>query len=120
MLWRTTQFYLAPHAIFTDRFTFTRRHNPFPDEQILLGPYQLRKQPVDANTYRIGHPLAQRILGKCCALDTPVAEVCFQLSGPAGSPLKRIAALEPLVGRSGWLQCARVYGRADHRDIEAA
>jgi ERCC4-related helicase len=108
MLWRTTQFYLAPHADFSDSFTFTLRRNPFPDEDILLGPYQLRKQPVDANTYRIGHPLAQRILGKCYALDTPVAELRFQLTGPAGSPVKRIAALEPLVGKSGWLQCSRV------------
>lgn len=108
MLWRMTQFYLGPYADFSTRFTFTLRRNPFPDEQILLGTYQLRKQPVDANTYRIGHPLAQCILGKCCALDTPIAEVCFHLTGPTGLPLKRIAALESLVGKSGWLQCARI------------
>jgi hypothetical protein len=48
--------------------------------------------------------LAQRILAKCCQLDTPVSEVQFDLSGSG----KKIFALAGLAGKSGWLQCTRL------------
>jgi hypothetical protein len=112
LLWRTTRFYLEPYAHFADTgFSFILRQNPFPAETIHSGPYQMRKRKDDeldtddpANRYRIGHPLAQRILAKCCQLETPVSEVKFDLSGSG----KKISALAGLIGKSGWLQCTRL------------
>lgn len=112
LLWRTTRFYLEPYAQFADTgYSFVLRQNPFPAETIHAGPYQMRKRKEDeldtdepANRYRIGHPLAQRILAKCCQLETPVAEIRFDLGGSG----KKIAALAGLVRKSGWLQCTRL------------
>ncbi len=58
----------------------------------------------DANTYRLGHPLAQRVLEQGKTLVLPPAEVSFQYTGSG----KNIAILEPLINRSGWLACARI------------
>ena len=112
LLWRTTRFYLEPYAEFADTgYSFVLRQNPFPSETIHPGPYQMRKRKEDeldaddpANRYRIGHPLAQRILANCCQLETPISEVRFDLSGSG----KKIAALAGLTGKSGWLQCTRL------------
>jgi len=112
LLWRTTRFYLEPYAELADSgYSFVLKQNPFPTETIHSGPYQMRKRKGDeldadepANRYRIGHPLAQRILAKCCQLDTPISEVRFDLSGSG----KKIAALAGLSGRAGWLQCTRL------------
>ncbi len=112
LLWRTTRFYLEPYAEFADSgYSFVLKQNPFPAEAIHSGPYQMRKRKDDeldaddpANRYRIGHPLAQRILAKCCQLETPVSEVRFDLSRSG----KKIFALSSLAGRSGWLQCTRL------------
>ena len=112
LLWRTTRYYLEPYAEFAESgYSFVLRQNPFPTETIHAGPYQMRKRKEDepepdepSNRYRIGHPLAQRILSKCCQLETPVSEVRFDLSGSG----KKIAALAGLAGKSGWLQCTRL------------
>ena len=112
LLWRTTRFYLEPYADFADTgYSFVLRQNPFPAETIHSGPYQMRKRKDDeldaddpANRYRIGHPLAQRILAKCCQLETPISEVRFDLSGSG----KKVSALAGLAGKSGWLQCTRL------------
>ena len=61
------------------------------------------KNVEDANTYRVGHPLAQQVLRNCCALSTPKVDLQFNLSGSG----KRIAVLESLPSRSGWLTCSR-------------
>lgn len=62
------------------------------------------KRTEDANTYRVGHPLAQRVLALGCGLDTPPAEVTFHYRDSG----KKIAILERLVGAGGWLTCARL------------
>ena len=38
--------------------------NPFPGETLNPGPYRMGKAVDDANTYRIGHPLAQGVLDR--------------------------------------------------------
>lgn len=104
-LWELTRFLLAEHADFdNDRFAFTLRDNPFPTEMIHPGPYRLGKGIEDANTYRVGHPLAQRLLGSAKELVMPIAEVTFDLTGSG----KRITILEPLRGSSGWLTLHRL------------
>lgn len=62
------------------------------------------KNVEDANTYRVGHPLAQRVLERGKKLSVPTGEVAFYLSGSG----RNIAILEPLVGKRGWLSCIRL------------
>jgi hypothetical protein len=104
-LWRLTRHLLADYARFADNgYSFMLHTNPFPGEAIHPGPYRLGKGVEDANTYRVGHPLAQRVLDRGKALVPPPAEVAFDYTGSG----KNIAILEPLLGRSGWLSCARL------------
>lgn len=107
-LWRLTRHILHGAADFDDAsLSFTLRRNPFPGypgETINPGPYRMGKNVADANTYRVGHPLAQRVLEQARSLNLPVAEVRFDLSGSK----RKIAVLDPLKGASGWLTCSRL------------
>jgi Helicase conserved C-terminal domain len=109
LLWRVTAFYLAPYARFdSPGHTFFLERDPFPTsasspQPVHPGPYRMGKNVDAANTYRVGHPLAQQVLKSCCALPTPKIELRFNLSRSG----KRIAALESLPVRTGWLTCAR-------------
>jgi hypothetical protein len=104
-LWLLTRHLLADFADFDDaHHSFSLRTNPFEGETIHPGPYRMAKDVSDANTYRVGHPLAKRVLQVGKGLDAPTAEVTFDYSGSAGL----ISILEPLVGQSGWLDCSRV------------
>lgn len=99
-LWLMTRHVLADHADFVDAsYSFQLRDNPFPGEVIHPGPYRLAKAVEDANTYRVGHPLAQKLLDRAKALPTPCAELIFKLTGSG----KNIAILNGLVGKRGWL-----------------
>ena len=103
-LWQATRFYLAPYARFDQGgYSFELERNPFEGERIHPGPYRIGKHVEDANTYRIGHPLAQRILAMCQALPAESREVTFDYRGSG----KRIAVLDGIVGRGGWLLCAK-------------
>jgi superfamily II DNA/RNA helicase len=109
LLWRLTAFYLAPFARFdTPGHSLYLERDPFPasaanPQPVNPGPYRMGKNVEDANTYRVGHPLAQQVLRSCCALSTPKVDLHFNLSGSG----KRIAVLESLPSRSGWLTCSR-------------
>lgn len=104
LLWRTTRYFLAPYASFEDgHHGFTLEKNPFSEENIHPGPYHMGRSVEDANTYRVGHPLAKRILGKCLKLEAPPVELRFD---PTHSG-KRVAVLEPHLGQTGWLVCAK-------------
>lgn len=104
-LWRVTRHLLRDHAHFSDdSFSFSLHRNPFPGETIHPGPYRMGKRVEDANTYRVGHPLAQRVLALGRRLDPPTAELTFDHTGSG----KRIAVLDHLVGRSGWLHCQQL------------
>jgi hypothetical protein len=104
-LWRVTQFFLEPYARFEPSgHAFMLEHNPFADEPIHPGPYKMGKSIEDVNTYRVGHPLAQRILEHCLELPTPPVEVAFNYSGSG----KRIALVDALKGRRGWLLCSKL------------
>ena len=102
-LWLLTRYLLADYARFEETgYSFALHKNPFPGETIHPGPYRMGKKVDDVNTYRLGHPLAQRVLaqGKGCA--TPTREVIFQYTGSG----KNIAIIDSLVGRRGWLLCS--------------
>jgi superfamily II DNA or RNA helicase len=99
-LWQVTKYYLDPYADFSgDGYSFILRENPFSSEPIHPGPYRIGKNIEDANIYRIGHPLAQRIIEKCKSLSPDSREIVFDYSNTP----KKISVLEPLVGKSGWL-----------------
>ncbi len=101
-LWQLTNHLLAQCARFDEHgYSFMLHSNPFPGETIHPGPYRMGKAVEDANTYRVGHPLAQRVLDRGKALAPTPSDLQFQYSGSG----KRIAALEPLVGKKGWLTC---------------
>ena len=102
-LWELTKYLLRDVASFSEEdHTFELKKNPFPDEAINSGPYRMGKAVDDVNNYRIGHPLAQRVLEMGEASSTPLASLAFDY----GSADAKISVLEPLRGESGWLSCA--------------
>lgn len=104
-LWLLTQHLLAPYARFeAQTHSFELMRSPFPDRQILAGLYRMGRGVEDANTYRIGHPLAQHVLSQGKALAVAPQAVTFDYSSSG----KQIAILAPLVGASGWLACSSV------------
>jgi SNF2 family DNA or RNA helicase len=102
-LWLVTRTVLNNFAHFNERdYSFILHKNPFAGENIHAGPYRMGKQVEDANTYRAGHPLAQHVLEQAKALPTPPLELTFEYSASG----KRVAALDALAGKSGWLMCS--------------
>jgi ERCC4-related helicase len=100
-LWEVTRFYLQPYAKFEDGEPgFTLIKNPFPGEQIHPGPYRSGKNVEDANLYRLGHPLAQKIIEQCKAFTPDSKPLIFDYSHSG----KKISILEPLVGQSGFMR----------------
>jgi superfamily II DNA or RNA helicase len=104
-LWLMTCHVLADCARFEDGdYSFTLHKNPFSGETIHPGPYRIGKKVEDVNTYRVGHPLAQRVLDRAKATPTPIRQLTFQLTGSG----KNIAILVPFIGCEGWLRCTRL------------
>ena len=101
-LWQVTQHLLADYALFDEKeYRFLLERNPYSAEEIFPGPYQMGHDVNGANIFRVGHPLAQRVLDSAKKLPTPYAEVSFDYTSSG----KHIAALESLVGKCGWLSC---------------
>ncbi len=101
-LWQITKFYLEPFATFNDKeLSFYLNNNPFPDLIIHPGPYRIGKECKEENLYRIGHPLAQKIIENCKEINTPLVDVYFEYSN---HPNIRVAILEDLIGKEGWLK----------------
>lgn len=104
LLWRTTKYFLQPYARFDGAgLSFMLERNPFPGDKIHPGPYRMGRSIEEANTYRIGHPLAQRVLERCAVLDTPPVDLRFDLTQSG----KHISALARHIGHSGWLLCTK-------------
>jgi ERCC4-related helicase len=100
-LWQLTRFYLRPYAKFEEgQNGFTLIKNPFPNEQIHPGPYRSGKNVEDANLYRMGHPLAQKIMEQCKAFTQDSNSLVFDYSGSG----KKISILESLIGKSGFIR----------------
>jgi SNF2 family DNA or RNA helicase len=99
-LWNITRYYLKSYADFSDKtYSFTLKKNPFVNETIHPGPYKIGKNIDDANVYRIGHPLAQKIIDECKNLSLTNQELIFNYS----LTKIKITILESLLGKSGWL-----------------
>jgi ERCC4-related helicase len=99
-LWAITSYFLEPYAEFSSAgLQFRLRQNPFPEERINEGPYRIGKDVTDENVYRIGHPLAQKIIDHFKTLKLPPVKMEFAYTRSG----KKISILEPYVGASGWL-----------------
>ena len=99
-LWQLTRFYLQPYAKFEDgQNGFTLIKNPFPEEQIHPGPYRSGKEIDNANLYRPGHPLAQKIIEQCKAFTPDPKSLLFNYSHSG----RKISILESLIGKSGYM-----------------
>ncbi len=102
-LWQITQYYLEPHARFDDNgHSFILIQNPFPGEKIHAGPYRIGKAVDDANIYRIGHPLARKIITQCKTAELPFQELIFNYT----ETRIKISILEPLIQKSGWMEAS--------------
>lgn len=100
-LWKITKYYLKDFANFDlKENTFYLHKNPFPEEIIFPGPYRLGKNDDDSNIYRVGHPLAQKLIYLCKTLKTDIAELIFDYSNNVST----VSILEPLINKSGWIK----------------
>ena len=99
-LWNITKYYLHNDADFsTDEHSFSLKRNPFPDTKIHSGPYRIGKDVNDANIYRIGHPLAQKIIERCKTEKLGEYELIFDYTNSG----KKISTLEKFIGQSGYM-----------------
>lgn len=115
-LWQITKYYLQPFATFDhSENSFFLNKNPFEGELIHNGPYKVGKkhigehhdaeQPDDnANIYRVGHPLAQKVINKCKEQTLPLKELIFDYSNSG----KIISIIDGLKGKSGFLQAMQL------------
>lgn len=104
-LWLLTQHVLRDHAVFDDEgHSFQLTSNPYPQDTIHPGPYRVGKDVADANIYRIGHPLAQRVIQVASSQRLESGEVEFDYTGSK----KNISIIGELVGKAGYLLCAKL------------
>ena len=66
---------------------------------IPLGRYELPRRSGEAHLYRLGHPLAERVIDQAKSRDLPLAEIEFRYADHGS----KISILESLRGQSGWL-----------------
>lgn len=105
-LWALTRFALAGKAVFDDeRHSFTLNNG---DSYCMVSGAGDEKRsdavlPDHARVYRVGLPLAQEIIGEWKSISLPCHEVVFDYSY---TPVK-VAWLEKLLGRSGWMRIDR-------------
>ncbi len=115
-LWQVTKYYLQPFATFDNsENSFFLNQNPFAGENIHKGPYKVGKKNIgekheveeqnnNENLYRVGHPLAQKVIARCKEENLTLNELAFNLS----TADKKISILENLKGKQGWLQVKQV------------
>jgi adenine-specific DNA-methyltransferase len=80
------------------RSAFRLSSNPFGDStEIPLGLYELPRRSGEAHFYRLGHPLAERVIAQAKAHALPAATVTFDYGSRDG----KTTALEPFIGQGG-------------------
>ncbi len=99
LLMRLTKHALGVHAEFAADFGgFLLKSRPFADMSDLpLGRYELPRRSGDAHLYRMGHPLAQRLLTQAKERVSPYAEVTFDLT----NTVPTVSALKRFIGTTG-------------------
>jgi superfamily II DNA or RNA helicase len=110
--WSLTEFVLQDRASFDEEtLTFELTSPPAPD--IPKGRYHLISRNAAGQRpaaehgyflYRLSHPLGESVIEQAKAAETPIAQLRFDLSSHPG----RVAVVEALKGRSGWLTLRRL------------
>jgi len=114
-LWLLTQFMLQDKAVFNQDYSFNLKENPYPELHIHEGPYLILKAnergkksetevPDNTNIYRVGHPLAQRIIQEAQNVATPPAVLTFHYA----EAQTKISYLEQFIGKTGWLRLSKL------------
>jgi superfamily II DNA or RNA helicase len=122
--WALTGFMLHDRARFDDTGLTFDLDRP-PREDIMPGRYHLisKSRPREGEDvveeggrflYRLSHPLGEHVLAEAVSLDTPPAEIVFDVSNhPA-----RLSVVEALRGRAGYIVLNRMvvdsYDRAEY------
>lgn len=103
MLMHLTKFALNGFAEFKDgrNDSFILHQNPFANDnaEIPMGLYELPRRSGEAHLYRIGHPLAQRILENTKFKSLNPAKIIFN----ASETRPKVSALDKFIGKSGTL-----------------
>lgn len=99
MLWYVTKHELAKLAKFDDDYLSFNIASVPSGAGAPSGQYYMTKQGLDGHRYRLGHPLAQHILGNAAARNLEGATFVFDY----GAWAQNSVALEPFVGSSGTL-----------------
>ncbi len=104
-LWKLTGYVLNGNAKFSDAaYTFQLEQNPTGISDVPIGTYRMGRKVDDAHIFRLNHPLAKWIIDSSLGEATPEAEIQFDYSGSS----KNIAALDSLVGKSGFLLMSKM------------
>lgn len=99
MLWYVTKHELAKLAKFDDDYLSFNLLSVPSGAKAPAGQYYMTKQGLDGHRYRLGHPLAQHILGDAASRELNGADFVFDY----GAWLQKSVALEPFVGSTGIL-----------------
>jgi superfamily II DNA or RNA helicase len=102
LFWSVTQHMLQNNADFDDQsFSFMLQNSPVP--HVSNGRYHLISKTQENVSgeylYRLSHPLGEHVIHEALKRPCPPAEVVFDITN---HPI-RIAVVERLKGRSGWL-----------------
>jgi adenine-specific DNA-methyltransferase len=106
LLMRLTQHELNDSAEFIDVSSFRLKSKPpwADGRAVPLGLYELPRRSGEAHLYRLNHPLGEAVLERAMARELAPAELTFDYSNHSG----KVSALEPLMGKTGWLIAAMV------------
>lgn len=99
MLWKLTSFALGSKANFDNESLSFDLHDNVADLSIPYGLYSLTRENVDTHRYRIGHPLAQKLINDLKNLKTDGAIIAFDYS----SWPQKAESIESLKDKSGTL-----------------
>jgi superfamily II DNA or RNA helicase len=103
-LWQLSMLLLKGHARFdAEQLRFTLNASPF-DHEVRAGLYGLRRDDDEATHLRLNHPLTKGLLKQARALETPSAELRFDMTNNQG----RVGALDGLQGKRGTLLLTKV------------
>ena len=113
LLWYVTKHELAKHAKFDDDYlSFALKSLPH-GIAAPVGHYFMTKQGLDGHRYRLGHPLAQHIMGNAATRALNGANFVFDY----GAWPQKSVALEPFIGSSGTLTAHKLSVRgSDDQD----
>jgi ERCC4-related helicase len=118
-LWKLTQYELQDCADFSSEgYSLELKKLPegIDGSGIPLGRYRLitQKDGTVEHHYRIGHPLAEKLIERAKTRHLPVNEVVFQYD----SRDKKVSLIESLRGKSGWLKlsvlCVEALEKEEH------